>query len=56
MVTNPEHARKAYCLAADFFVVVRSIRHMSRRNDPCHSGRDNMYRGFEVESLSIDYC
>lgn len=53
MVTNPENARKAYCLAADFFVVVDSIRHMPSRNDPCHSGRYNKYHGIELESLSI---
>ena len=53
MVTSPEHARKAYCMAANFFVAVRSIRHMPSRNEPCHSGRYNKHHGFDVESLPI---
>ena len=53
MVTSPEHARKAYCVAADLFVAVRGIRHMPSRDDPCHKGGDNKYHGSEVELLPI---
>ena len=53
MVTSPEHARKAYCLPADFFVAGDSICHMPSRNEPCHKGWDKKYHGSGVELLLI---